>query len=101
MNLDKAQIWNGYQEYLMTGNGIFSDEIVKIKFLLVCLDRYLFSMVTGNRYLPIGSKENVLSNTIIANVTFVQIGRASSNCTIFGFCYDSMNSLNSMTFSKS
>ena len=55
---------------------IFSDEVVKMKlerslkpsskmkFLLLCLDRYLVSMVSCNRYLPRGSKENVLSTTI-------------------------------------
>ena len=54
---------------------IFSDELVKIKFLLqikfllLCLDRYLFSAVIGNRYLPRGSKENVFSIAIIGSVT--------------------------------
>ena len=40
---------------------IFSDEVVKMKFLvhLLCLDRYLFSMVSSNRYLPRCNKENV------------------------------------------
>ena len=33
------------------------------------LNRYLFSVVNGNRYLPRGSKENVLSITITENVT--------------------------------
>ena len=48
--------------------GIFLDE-VRIKFLLLCLDRYLFSVVSGNRYLPMGSKENVVSSTTSGNVT--------------------------------
>ena len=48
---------------------IFSDEVVKIKFLLLCLGRYLFSAVIGNRYLPGGSKENVFSIVIIGSVT--------------------------------
>ena len=30
---------------------IFWDEVVKMKFLLLCLDRYLFNVVNGNRYL--------------------------------------------------
>ena len=47
---------------------IFADEVVKISFLL-CLDRYLSSVVCGNRYLPRGSKENVLSIPITGNVT--------------------------------
>ena len=48
---------------------IFSDEVVKIKFLL-CLDRYLFSVVSvwvvaiDTR----GSNKNVLSITITWNV---------------------------------
>ena len=70
MNRDKAHIWNGYreyQEYLVIV--IFSDDLVEIKFLLLCLDRYLFSVVSGNRYLPRGSKENVLSTTITGNIT--------------------------------
>ena len=34
MNLDKAQSWNGYQEYPTSGNSyIFSDETVKMTFL--------------------------------------------------------------------
>ena len=48
---------------------IFSDEVVKVICLLLCLDRYLFIVVSGNRYLPRGSKENALSNTITGNVT--------------------------------
>ena len=47
---------------------ILSDKVVKMKNLLLCLDRYLFSVVTGNRYLPRGSEENVLSTTITENV---------------------------------
>ena len=39
--------------------------------LHVCLARYmyLFSVASGNRYLPRGGKENVLSTTITRNVT--------------------------------
>ena len=48
---------------------IFPDEVVKLKFLLLGLDRYLFSVVRGNRYLPRGSEENALSITITGNVT--------------------------------
>ena len=47
----------------------FSDEVVKMKFLLLCLDRYLCSVVSGNGYLPRGSKENILSTTITGNLT--------------------------------
>ena len=38
-------------------------------YILLCLDRYLFSVVSGNRYLSNGSKENVLSTTITGNIT--------------------------------
>ena len=48
---------------------IFADEVVKIKFLQLFLDGYLFTVVIGNRYLPRGGKENVLYITITGNVT--------------------------------
>ena len=48
---------------------IFSDEVVKISILLLFLDRYLFIVVSGNRYLPRGSKEIVLSTIITMNIT--------------------------------
>ena len=48
---------------------ILSDEVVKMKFLLLWLDRCLFSVVSGNRYLLRGSKENVLSTSITGNIT--------------------------------
>ena len=48
---------------------IFSDEVVKIQFILLCMDRYLHSVVSGNKYLPRDGKENVLSTTITMNLT--------------------------------
>ena len=48
---------------------IFSDEVVKMNFLRLRLDRHLFNVVGCNRYLPGGSKENILSITITGNVT--------------------------------
>ena len=48
---------------------IFSDKVVKLKFLLLPLDGNLFSVVTGNRYLPRGGQENVFSITITRNLT--------------------------------
>ena len=48
---------------------ILSDEVVEMLLLLLCLDRYLFSVNSGKRYLPKGSKQNVLSTTITENVT--------------------------------
>ena len=65
MNCDKAQNWNAPCPVI----DIFSDEVAKMNFLLLCLDRYAFSVVIGYRYLPRGSKENVLSITITGNVT--------------------------------
>ena len=51
------------------------------------IDRYLFRVVSGNRYLPRGRKENILSTTITEH-SYVQIGSASSNYTTFGFWQD-------------
>ena len=62
---------------------ILSDEVVEMKCFLPCLDKYLFSAVSGNRYMChkcvinlnnaidncMCSKENVLSSTITRNVT--------------------------------
>ena len=48
---------------------IISEKAVKLKFCVLCLDRYLFSVVSGNKYLHRGSKENVLSTIISGNVT--------------------------------
>ena len=36
---------------------IFSYEVVRLNFLLLRLDRYLFSLGSGNRYIPRGTKE--------------------------------------------
>ena len=66
--------------------------------LLPRLDKYLFSVVSGNRYLPRDSKENVLSYYYYWDCNYVQIGITSSNYTIFGFCHDSLNPLNSVAF---
>ena len=68
MNHDKAQNWNGYQEYPCLVIVMFSDVVVKMKFILLCLDWYLFIMVIGNRYSPRGRKK-VFSITIIGTVT--------------------------------
>ena len=68
MNRDKTQNWNGYQQY-STIIVMLSDEILKMNFLLIFLDRYLFSVANGNRYLPRVSKENILSATITGNIT--------------------------------
>ena len=36
---------------------IFSDEVVKMKFLLLCLDGYLFSVVSADKCLLRGDKK--------------------------------------------
>ena len=71
MNHDKAQIGMVPRNMPYLVIVIFSDELVKMNFSLLCLDCYLFSVVSGNRYPPRGSKENVLSTTIIGNVTML------------------------------
>ena len=48
---------------------IFSCEVEKMKFLLLCLDRNLFCVVSSNRYLPRGSNETILSVAITVNIT--------------------------------
>ena len=42
------------------------------------------------------SKENVLSTIISGNESGYQIGNIAGSHTIFGFCYDSLNLLNSV-----
>ena len=58
-------IWDA----LCTAIDIFPDEVGKKNFLLLHLDEYLFSVAHANRYLPRGSKENVLTITIVMNVS--------------------------------
>ena len=82
MNHDKAQIGMVTRNMPHLVIVIFSDEVVKLNFSLPCLDWYLFSVLSGNRYLPRGSRENVLSTTIIWECSYVQIGSAISNHTI-------------------
>ena len=65
----KYKIWMAMRNTLYLVIVIFSDKVTKMKFLLLCLDRYLFNVVSGNIYLPRCSKENVLSITITGNVT--------------------------------
>ena len=66
MNHESAQNWNGYQEYPVSHNLRCNSQN---EIFLLCLNRYLFSVVNGNRNLPRCSKENVLSITITENVT--------------------------------
>ena len=46
----------------------FLDVMVKKNFPLLSLGWYLFRVVSGNRYLPIGSNENELCITSTGNV---------------------------------
>ena len=67
MNHDKAQDRYGYQEYSMSDNSYkCSDEVVKMKYVLLYLN---ISVLSSNRYLPRGSKENVPSFTITGNIS--------------------------------
>ena len=46
----------------------FPDVVVKKNFPLLSVDWYLFRVVSGNRYLPRGSKENAFYITNTGNV---------------------------------
>ena len=66
----------------------FSDEVVKINCPLLSLDRYLLSVVIGDRHIPRGS--NVLSFTIAQNVT---VTRWVMPAVTMPFLNDSLNSV--------
>ena len=68
MNRHKEQNWNIAHLDIF----IFSDEVGKMYFILICLDRYMYNVVIGNRYLLRGSKENVVSITISGNVNMFE-----------------------------
>ena len=80
--MTKTKLRNGYKEYPVLVVDIFSDEVVKMNFLLQCLYRYLCIVVSGIRYLPRGNKENVFSIAIYWECKCVQIGSGRSNYTI-------------------
>ena len=48
---------------------MFLNAVVKKNFPLLPVDWYLFQVVTGNRYLPLGSTENAPFNTSTGNVS--------------------------------
>ena len=50
---------------------LFLDEVVKLTFVLLPLDMYLFSGVSDNKNLLRGSNGNVLSITITGNVSVI------------------------------
>ena len=56
-------------------------DVVKINFPLLSIGWYLFRVVSGTRYLSIGSNENIRCIT------------STSNNTALGFGHDSLNSL--------
>ena len=61
MNHDKVlnlDYYQGCYEYL--ARDIFPDEVVEMEF---------FNVLRGNRYLPRSSKEDVLSITVVGNVS--------------------------------
>ena len=54
---------------------------MNLLYSLLCLVTYLFSVIDDNEYLHRGSKDDLLSITIVGNVSVVD--------TTFGFCHDS------------
>ena len=72
----------------------FLDVVEKI-FPPLPVDWYLFQVVTGIRYLPRGSNENALFITSTGSVSVSRWVNNFCNHTTFGFCHDSLNSLNS------
>ena len=66
--MTKHKIGMGTRNTLCLVIVIFSDEVVKMNFLLLCEDRYLFNVVSDNIYLNKGSKENVISTSITENI---------------------------------
>ena len=65
------------------------DVVVKKKFPLLSLFRYLFNMVS--RYMTRSTCGNILCNTLTGDLSVV-----SGNQTSFGLCHDSVNSLHSV-----
>ena len=57
MNCNKVLKWDDYQRLVIHSQ-------VEVRFLLL----FLFSMLSGDRYIPRGSKENVLSITTTCNI---------------------------------
>ena len=67
---------------------IFFDVVVKENVPLLFVGWYLFTVVSGSKYLPIDSIENALYMT------------STGNHTTFGFCHDSLNSANLVKFTS-
>ena len=88
MNNDKVQM----SDILCLAIVTFLDEAIQMKLLLLPLGRYLFSMISGNRYLPRGGKEKFAFYYFHWEFACGQIGNIPSNHTIFGLCHDSLNS---------
>ena len=71
----------------------FLDVVVKENFPLLSVGWWLFRVVSDNRYLPRGS--NAIHILLLALVMYLfPDGNTSGNHTTFGFCHDSLNSLN-------
>ena len=62
----------------------FLGKVVKAKFLLLLVDRYLFNVVTDDRHIPRDSKETALSATITENVNInewkISLGGSYAKC---------------------
>ena len=73
--------------------------IVRENISFLPLGRYLLPLTTLNRYQSRGSNRNSVFTTSSENVTNISHGVFPGNHTTFRLCHDSLNSLNSVTFS--
>ena len=69
MNHDKIQDQYGYQRHSTFDNSYIPWCSGKKNFPLLSVDKYLFRVVSGNRYLPRANNENVLYITSTGNVS--------------------------------
>ena len=70
---DKVQKWYDYQEYPMPGISYILRGSSKINFLLLPLDRFLFNVVSGDRYLCNITGNAIVSKWIILVVAIVRL----------------------------
>ena len=75
------------QDALCLTIDMFPDEVWKKKFLLLHLDGYWFSVTHGNRHLPWGCKQNVLSISIAGNISAILVmpWKPYHFCTLPGY----------------
>ena len=77
VNHDQIQEQYGYQRYFISHNRYIPwySRVVKSNFPLLSVGWYLFRVVSGNRYLPRGSNENIFCITSITSTGNVSIAR--------------------------